>query len=249
MESCIKQTHIEMTKALSCGRMLTVGDGVACFAGASSFFSQVIAWGFDLKAKHFKTQIESIEHFYRALSHPHVDIELCPLVGIDLPTALSEREYNVCEWNNVSYIDISRYSPLLNTSSYKVSEVPSSQLKQWANKVALGFGHVHAQEQFYHYASLKQVSAFAVYEHNEIIAGASIAIHNDFADFGVTSTLAPYRGKGLQKLLIHARLQHVAGLGIPIAIVTTEPGSISDLNIQKAGFRCAYTRVKFTKKL
>ncbi len=248
MESCIKHTHIEMTKALACGRIHQVGDGVACFAGFSSFFSQVIAWGFGLNCKQFKTQIEAIEHFYRTLGHPHVDIEVCPLVGMDLPIALSERGYTVGEWNNVSYINIKNYSPVLNNSPYHVGEVPSSQLEQWAHQVALGFGHLPAQEQFYHYACLNHVTAFAVYKQEQMIAGGSIALHNGFADLGVTSTLAPYRGRGLQKLLIHARLQHAARLGISTALVTTEPGSISDLNVQKTGFQCAYTRVKFTKK-
>ena len=105
IESCIKQTHIEMTRSFPLGKILDLGEGAACFAGFSSFFSQVIAWGFNLKPKQFKPQIQSIEQFYRALGHARVDIELCPLVGNDLPIALSQRGYEITEMNNISFLD------------------------------------------------------------------------------------------------------------------------------------------------
>lgn len=249
MESCIKQTHIEMARSHPLGKILDLGEGAACFAGFSSFFSQVVAWGFNLTKKQFNQQTHAIEHFYHALNHPHIDIELCPLVGNDLPMALCKRGYELTELNNVSFIDLVEHNVNSSPNSFEIRSIEASEILDWSHKVALGFGYLEAQEQFAHYARLKGVTAFAVYNDGQIIAGATIAIHNNIADLGVTSTIPSYRGKGLQKLLLNHRLIYAQKRRIPLAIVTTEPGSISDLNIQKVGFRCGYTRLKFTKSL
>jgi GNAT superfamily N-acetyltransferase len=247
MELCIKQTHVAMAASYSFGKVLEVAEGAACFAGGSSFFSQVISWGFTLKARQFHQQIQTIEQFYHSLGHSRVDIELCPLVGNSLAMALSQRGYAVTELSTIHYMPLCNYSQTPLSCSYEVRQVPIKELDIWANRVALGFGYLEAQEQFAQYARLKGVTAFAVYDKEQIVAGAAVAVHGDVADLGVTSTLPAYREQGIQKLLVHTRLNFVKNQSIPLAIVTTEPGSISDLNIQKVGFHCAYTRVKFTK--
>lgn len=249
IESCIKKTHMGMAASYPFGKVLELAEGAACFAGCSSFFSQVVAWGFSLKVKQFQQQLLTIEQFYHSLGHSRVDIELCPLVGSDLAMALSQRGYGVTELNNVHFMYLNDYRTADRPCSFVVRQVPIEQLKQWAYRVALGFGYLEAQEQFVHYAHLEGVTAFAVYDEDQIVAGATVAVHGEVADLGVTSTLSTYREKGLQKLLLHARLNFVKNQNIPLAIVTTEPGSISDINVQKVGFRCAYTRVKFTKEL
>lgn len=247
MESCIKQSHIAVTHQYSNGRILDINGGVACFSGFDSFLSQVVAWGFRTKAKHFKSELVAIEQFYRSLNHNRVDIELCPYVGNHLVNFLSQRGYKITELNNVSVLDLERYQTIENLDDrYLINQVSSSELESWAERIALGFGYPEAQDQFYHYASAKGVRAFAAYDQGKMIAGATIAIHGDICDLGVTSTFPAYRGKGLQKKLLSARLNFAKQQGLELATVTTEPGTISNLNIQKSGFSCAYTRIKMT---
>ncbi|RUR10090.1 GNAT family N-acetyltransferase [Legionella sp. km772] len=246
IEDCIKHTHIEMANSFPLGKILELGGGAACFAGLSSFFSQVVAWGFELKSKQFKPQIEAIEDFYRSCGHSRVDLELCPLVGNDLLIALGQRGYRITEMNNISFLDLAHYSLNEEKVQFEIRQIASHEVRQWAKTIALGFGYIEAQEQFIHYAQLKGVRAFAVYDNEQIVAGATIAIHGPVADLGVTSTLPAYRNRGLQKLLLKERLKFAIDEALPLVTVTTEPGSISDLNIQKIGFRCAYTRVKMT---
>ncbi|KTD32321.1 putative Acetyltransferase, GNAT family [Legionella moravica] len=248
MERCIKQTHIEVTRQYASGAILDVNGGAACFSGFDSFLSQVVGWGFRTKSRHFKTEIEIIEHFYKGLGHSRVDIELCPYVGNDLIGFLSERGYRVSEINNVSALDLSSFkSEGYWDSPYEMRVVSSDEVHHWARRVAMGFGYPEAQEQFTHYANAKGVTAFGVYDEGEIIAGATVAMHEDVCDLGVTSTLPAYRGKGLQKKLLMIRLNFARQHGLVMATVTTEPGTISDLNVQKSGFRCAYTRIKLTR--
>ncbi|WP_058534803.1 GNAT family N-acetyltransferase [Legionella saoudiensis] len=247
MEGCIKQTHIEVTKLYPQGKILNVNGGAACFSGSDSYLSQVVGWGFTTEPKQFKSEIEGIEQFYLNQSHGRVDIELCPYVGNELTLFLSKRGYQVTELNNVSALCLKEYVPFdYHSEPFEIKEVPGAQLDEWATRVAVGFGYPDAREQFFQYVQANGVKAFAAYDKGKVVAGAVIAVYGDFCDLGVTSTLPIYRGKGLQKKLLQARLNFAKKLGLSWAIVTTEPGTVSDANIQKIGFRCAYTRVKMT---
>ncbi|MGL5743085.1 MAG: GNAT family N-acetyltransferase [Legionella sp.] len=247
MESCIKQTHMEVTQQYTEGKILEINGGAACFSGFDSYLSQVVGWGFATQIKQFSFEIECIEDFYKALHHHRVDIELCPFVGTDLAVFLSQRGYQISELNNVSALNLKLYQPIeCSPDPFIIRAIESTEAEEWATRVALGFDAHEAQDQFYRYIQSKGVSAFAVYHDDEIVAGATVAMHGDFCDLGVTSTLPDYRGKGLQKKLLHARLNKAKQEGISWATVTTETGTVSDCNVQKIGFHCAYTRIKMT---
>ncbi|QSQ26574.1 GNAT family N-acetyltransferase [Pyxidicoccus parkwayensis] len=53
----------------------------------------------------------------------------------------------------------------------------------------------------------------------------------------------PYRGRGLQLALIHARLAWAAERGCDVATASTEPSTASQRSYEKAGFRCAYPKL------
>lgn len=250
MESCVKQSHIEVTHLHPNGKLLEIKGGAACFSGFDSFLTQVIGWGFSTEPADFKSEIELIEQFYKTANHFRVDIEISPYVGHHLPIFLSQRGYKITELNNVSCLDLDDYcSKPLDTDHLHIREIKSSEIDEWAKRVAIGFGFPEAREQFALYVMAKGVTAFAVFDKDNIVAGATIAMHGDICDLGVTSTLPIYRGQGLQKQLAITRLNYAKQQGMSLATVTTEPGSISDINLQKIGFRCAYTRTKLTLSL
>ena len=247
MEACIKQTHIEVTKQYPQGMILEINGGAACFSGYDSFLSQVVGWGFYTEAKQYNAEIETIEHFYKSLKHRRIDIELCPFVETNLAVFLSQRGYQISELNNVSVLNLKNHKMTAEVDDeFLIREVQHDELNEWAKRVAEGFGYPEAQEQFTHYAQAKGITAFAVFDQDKIIAGASIAMHGDVCDLAVTSTLPLYRGIGLQKRLLLTRLNFAKQHGLALATVTTTPGTISALNVQKTGFQCGYTRIKMT---
>lgn len=250
IENCIAATHLGVAKITPNGTFLEINGGIACFSGVDAFLSQVVAWGFHTEMNQFKLEIDRIESFYKSVGNQRVDIELCPHVGKHLALALCNRGYTVCELNNVSYLDLNSYSyPECATPLMTLRKINPDELKDWSSRVAIGFGVPEAQDQFAQYVQAEGVEAFAVFDGHHIVAGATISIQNRVCDLGVTSTIPIYRGKGLQKALLHARLNYAKLKGVELATVTTEPGTVSDANIQKIGFHCAYTRIKFSKKL
>ena len=74
-----------------------------------------------------------------------------------------------------------------------------------------------------------------------------MSIHNGVASLGGTGTLPEFRNRGVQKALLHARLALAAGSACDLAMVAAQPGSGSQRNIERQGFRVVYTRTKFLK--
>ncbi|MFI4962875.1 MAG: GNAT family N-acetyltransferase [Legionellales bacterium] len=247
MEWCIRNTHMEVTKGYDQGRILEINGGAACFSGFDSYLSQVVGWGFATKPKQYRSEIQNIESFYKGLGHTRVDIEICPFVGNYLIEFLSERGYKVSEVNNVSALDLKTLSLGTDCSvDTIVKPVAIDGLAEWAKVVAHGFEYPKARIQFAHYAGAKGVGVFGAYVNGMLVGGALVAIHGAVCDLGVTSILPAFRGRGLQKKLLIARLNYAKEQGLELATVTTEPATISDLNVQKVGFHCAYTRIKMT---
>ncbi|MBA2649066.1 MAG: GNAT family N-acetyltransferase [Legionella sp.] len=248
LESCIKQSHIEVTKRYGHGQFLELSTGAACFSGVDSYLSQVVGWGFDLKPQQYASELNKIEQFYKTVKHNRVDIEFCPYTGNDLAIFLSENGYSITELNNVCTLDLLQFDPVpLLSGGFVIRELKADEIEDWAMTIAIGFDYPPAQEQFVQYAQAKNILVFGVFDKKSLIAGATLALHHPMCDLAVTSTLPEYRNLGLQKKLLITRLNYAKQRGLKLAMVTTEPGSISELNGQKVGFRCAYTRIKLTR--
>lgn len=249
MEACIKKIHTEVAQQYPKGKVLEINGGAACFSEIDSYLSHVVAWGFASQPRQFKAEIELIEQFYKTQNQCRIDIELCSLVENNLSQFLSERGYGITELNNVSVLDLATHEYTdVSVTPFELREVRSDELLIWARQVAIGFDYPQAKDQFFHYLRASGVKAFAVYDQGVIVAGATVAIQGAFCDLALTSTLLAYRGKGLQKKLVQARLHYAKKQGVSWAMVTTESGTVSDANIQKSGFGCVYTRIKMTKQ-
>jgi GNAT superfamily N-acetyltransferase len=59
-------------------------------------------------------------------------------------------------------------------------------------------------------------------------------------------TRPAFRGRGCQTALIAARLAEAARRGYPLAVVEAAPGSTSQRDLERVGFRLAYTKVIWT---
>jgi GNAT superfamily N-acetyltransferase len=60
------------------------------------------------------------------------------------------------------------------------------------------------------------------------------------------STIPAARRQGAQLALLEARLRHAADEGCDLAMIGAQPGSASQRNAERHGFRIAYTRIKWS---
>ena len=73
----------------------------------------------------------------------------------------------------------------------------------------------------------------------------ALAIHAGVAHFAGASTMPEGRRNGAQLALLDARMRHAAAHGCDLALMGAAPGSGSQRNAERHGFRIAYTRVKW----
>ena len=58
-------------------------------------------------------------------------------------------------------------------------------------------------------------------------------------------TVPEARNRGAQSALLDARMAHAANAGCELAMMAALPGSSSQRNAERNGFRMAYTRMKW----
>jgi N-acetylglutamate synthase-like GNAT family acetyltransferase len=82
-----------------------------------------------------------------------------------------------------------------------------------------------------------------------VAGGASVRLAEDgVAQFTGAATLPAHRRCGVQTALLAARAADAAAAGCDIAVVTTQPGSRSQHNVQRRGFDLLYTRAILVKE-
>ena len=81
----------------------------------------------------------------------------------------------------------------------------------------------------------------------EPIATGALNLVNGVALLAGASTIPAARRQGAQRALLKARLDFAAARGADLAMVVAQPGSGSQRNAERAGFRPVYTRVKWQR--
>jgi GNAT superfamily N-acetyltransferase len=80
------------------------------------------------------------------------------------------------------------------------------------------------------------------------IGTAALVIQDGVALLAGASTIPDGRNKGAQNALLDHRLRFAAEHGCDIAMMGAAPGSGSQRNAERNGFRIAYTRIKWRRQ-
>jgi GNAT superfamily N-acetyltransferase len=135
----------------------------------------------------------------------------------------------------------------------RVRHPESHEAWVWAETVARGFfpeGELPAGIVDLFVTSLNSATGtfFLAEIGGEIIGGGVLTMHGGVASCGGASTLPAFRGRGAQTVLLRARLRFAAEKGCDLAMVTTMPGTTSQRNAERQGFRVVYTRSKLSRQ-
>ncbi len=77
------------------------------------------------------------------------------------------------------------------------------------------------------------------------IAAAALGLADGVALLAGASTIPSARNRGAQLALLQARLHFAADRGCELAMMGALPGSTSQRNAERQGFRIVYTRIKW----
>ena len=163
----------------------------------------------------------------------------------------SERGYRPVEFSNVLYRPIStdlRLQTAVNERvNVRVTEKHEMQL--WADTASEGWSEFTEVADFL--KELGQVSAqsdslsFLAELDGKPIATGALMIADDVALLAGASTVPTARRQGAQLALLEGRLRYAAAHGCTVAMMVAQPGSGSQRNAERHGFRIAYTRTKW----
>jgi len=229
----------------------SIAGGWAVFTGVGSPISE--ARGLGMNGAVTDVDMDRLENFYRSLGDS-IRMEVCPLADASLHQLLAARSYRLLEFSNM----------LARTLDSSVGAVPApaeistrlaepSEARLWAETVAHCFAeHMPVTQELLDIVSCWTRSSicacFFGLVDGQVAGGATVAMHDGVALLGGAGTALRFRNRGLQRALIQTRLAHAARAGCNLAMTVTLPGSVSQRNCEREGFRVVYTRTKFTRE-
>jgi len=225
----------------------------AMFDGIESPLTQTFGLGvFDEVTNH---DLDKIESFFKERNAP-VFHEVSPLADASLVAMLNERGYQPFEYTSVMFRpmtgEINLGVPL--NPKIKTRIVETGEEKLWAQTSANGWAtEMEGLAEFMF--EFGQISAkcaggfpFLAELAGEPISTGMLFVYKDVALLAGASTVPEGRRQGAQTALLDARLRYAAERGCTIAMMGASPGSQSQKNAEKNGFRIAYTRTKWQLK-
>jgi GNAT superfamily N-acetyltransferase len=197
-------------------------------------------------------ELGQLEAFFKRHEAP-VFHEVSPLADASLMALLNERGYQPLELTSVMYQEIEGANSLklpLNPE-IKTRIIEKGEENLWAQTSARGWateGEGLADFMF----QFGQISAaieggfpFLAELGGTAISAGMLFIYDGAAILAGASTVPEGRRKGAQLALLDARLKFAAEKGCQLATMGATPGSGSQRNAEKNGFRIAYTRTKW----
>ncbi len=229
-----------------------VGGAYAMFDGPDSPITQT--FGLGLFSPPTDAQLGELEAFFAGRGAP-THHETCPLADPALLALLGDRGYRAVEQSAVLH----RAPPLAGAIRSASAELTARVIepgeeRMWAATAAAGWG-AESPELGAFMEAFGMLTAHArgvtcfIAEHGATpVAAAAMAIHEGVALLAGASTRAEWRRRGAQGALLAARLDHAAAAGCDLAMMAALPGSTSQQNAERQGFRIAYTRTKWMKR-
>ena len=224
----------------------------AMFDGIESPCTQTFGLGVFETATH--EVLEKFETFFKKHDAPVLH-EVSPMADASLINLLNERGYQPIELTSVMFMPIEemKLDSAINPK-IKTRMIEAGEEKIWARTSANGWAtEMEGLAEFMF--AFGQVSAncaggfpYLAEIENEPVATGMLFIYDDVAMLAGASTVPEERNRGAQLALLHARLKYAAEYGCNLAIMGASPGSQSQRNAEKNGFRIAYTRTKWQLK-
>jgi GNAT superfamily N-acetyltransferase len=226
------------------------GGSCAMYDGDGSPMTQ--AFGFGLHDDATVEGVSAIEAFFHAHGARTV-LDSSLLGGLAMTALLQDRGYRITEMSSVLYRATTGGVPGMRatSSSLTVRAVNVDETAHWTDIAAAGWGADTPEVADYirqlgpSIMHARGMISFLAEFDGESIGSASMFLGDGAALLAGASTVAHARGRGAQSALLAARLAYAADHGLPLAMVATEPGSRSQRNAERQGFRVAYTRCKW----
>lgn len=226
---------------------IEVGGAYAMFDGVGSPLTQT--FGLGIFEPFGAPQFDQVERFFtdRGASTDH---EVCSFASTETLALLSARRYSPIEASVVLTRSTEPDTPA--TSAVSVRVIDPSEAGAWAHTAAMGWGSESPEVAAFVEAlgavtaRARGVTCFVGEVDGTPIAAGTLNLQNGIALLAGASTIPSARRRGAQNALLQARMAFAAANGISTAMIVAQPGSPSQRNAERQGFKAMYTRAKWS---
>jgi hypothetical protein len=228
------------------GAMRTeIAGTLAMFAGVGSPITQT--FGLGIHQPPADRDLDAIERFFTSRGSAVLH-EVSPLAGVEVSATLARRGYQPIEMSNVMYQPIDQAPRLSVNPQLRVRAVDISEADWYGGIAARGWSETPEVLPFitgFARSSVECATCFVAELDGQPIATAALFMHGGVALLAGASTVPEGRRNGAQLALLDTRLRAAASHGCNLAMMVAAPGSASQRNAERNGFRVAYTRTKW----
>ena len=225
-----------------------VGGTLAMFSGVGSPLTQT--FGLGVGAAFEIGDLEVIERFFSDRGSA-VNHEVSPLAGVEVFDALVQRGYRPVELSSVMFrpitggVEKAAVNPRIH-----VRQISPAEAGLYASVSARGWSEASEVQQFidgFARISVEYATCIVAEIDGGALATAALFMHDRVGVLAGASTVPEGRRQGAQAALLDWRLQYLAAHGCDLAMMAAAPGSASQRNAERNGFRIAYTRTKWQR--
>ena len=253
-EACGNVAFVEARAALSPesgAGWREVAGTYAMFDGVGSPCTQT--FGLGLFAAPTDADLAALEGFFAERGVADVRHEVSPLADPTLLALLPHRGYRPSELSSVLHCPIDALEAhRARPTEVRARTIEPGEASRWAAAAARGWSASPTLESFIEGLGLVSAHAhgttcFIAEIGGEAVATGAMHVHDGVALLAGASTIGAWRRRGAQAALLEARVRYAASLGADLAMMAALPGSTSQQNAERLGFRIAYTRIKWER--
>jgi GNAT superfamily N-acetyltransferase len=229
---------------------MRAGGAAAMFDGVGSPLTQT--FGLGLSEPVTVDGLHTIESFFESRGSD-VFQEVSPIADLSALALLTERGYRPCELTSVMFRPLqTAVAAEPGHASATARPARPEELARWAELTMRGWSEASGVVEFMRdfnkvVAGAEDAYPFMAEIDGDSVASGLLTMHDGVALLAGASTVPEARGRGAQRALLAARLRFAAEHGCPLAMMCAAPGSGSQRNAERHGFRIAYTRIKWRK--
>jgi hypothetical protein len=227
-------------------KWIDVAGVYAMFDGPESPLTQTFGLGiFD---PFLDREFDQIEQFFRDRGAPTFH-EISSFAAPETLNCLSARGYSPFETSTV--LIRSTTASAAASGPITVRPIREDEVPVWSRIAAQGWASDSPELTAFLenigavVCRARNVTSFFAELDGQPIATAGLNINNGVALLAGAATIPSARKQGAQRALLRARLAFAAARSIDLAMVVTAPGSASQRNAERQGFRPVYMRAKW----
>ncbi|MEO5814660.1 MAG: GNAT family N-acetyltransferase [Gemmatimonadaceae bacterium] len=228
---------------------IEIAGALAMFDGPASPLTQT--FGVGLFSPFLAREFDEVEAFFTTRGTP-TSHEICTFAAHESTSLLGDRGYSPVEASVVLVRSTSGAAATHRTGP-TVRRIDEAEVSTWSRISGEGWGSESPELAVFVegfgavIARTRGVTCFLAELDGAPIAAAALNITHGVALLAGAATVPAARKQGAQRALLEARLAFAVEAGIDLAMIVTQPGSASQRNAERQGFRPVYTRAKWQR--